>query len=75
MGCTQSRNEYPAQWIRSRTTRYEEIARVLLEEGHRGPTSQEKRRVEEYAPHEFLPVDESKPPLLVLAKDNEEWFR
>ena len=54
--------------------RYEEFAQALKNDPYRGPTSEEKRRISEYQPREFEPTDDSKPPLLFLAKDSEEWF-
>eukprot|EP00752_Nemacystus_decipiens_P014588 g12991.t1 len=73
MGCTQSK----ANPERSRTQpcRYEEFERELLADTFRGPSETAVRHINEYEPDQFEPTDRSKPPLLLLAIDNDEWFR
>ncbi|CAB1119549.1 unnamed protein product [Ectocarpus sp. CCAP 1310/34] len=73
MGCCDSRQR-PAP--PTRRNRYIEIA-ALITDPVRGPTTEDINFIETCSPRALEPTDKDATnlPLLVLAKDHDEWFR
>ncbi|CAM9367491.1 unnamed protein product [Ectocarpus fasciculatus] len=75
MGCCDSRQQ-PAGPAPTRRNRYDEFA-DLINDPLRGPTKDDISFIETCTPRALEPRDKdaTKFPLLVLAKDHDEWFR